>query len=104
MLARQEEPGDLAAAIARAEAEAERFRAAGPPARGDAAPRAPADDRLFLQLDREVHDGLIAQLTDEVEALHATIRRKDEELMAQEAALHELHAALSSRAGSSRTG
>ena len=97
MLERQEEPGDLAAAMARAEAEAERFRAAGPPPRGEAAPRSPADDRLFLHLDREIRNGLIAQLTDEVEALHATIRRKDEELIVQEAALRELHDELSRR-------
>lgn len=107
MLARQLEPGaDLRAALARAEEEAAGFRAAGRPA--PAAPTggspAPVDERRFLRMDREIKDALIAQLSGEVEALHATIRRKDQELLAQEAALHELHGELSRRAGSSRMG
>jgi GT2 family glycosyltransferase len=104
MLARQEEPGNLARALARAEDEAARFRAAGPRAAPPALPPAPADDRLFLHMDREIKDALIDQLTGEVEALHATIRRKDGELIAQEAALRKLHDELSRRAGSSQTG
>jgi hypothetical protein len=63
-------------------------------------PRPPSDERRFLRLERKINVALIEQLTGEVESLHATIRRKDEELRAQEAALHEL----SRRAGSSRTG
>jgi hypothetical protein len=104
MLERQEPAGDLHAAFVRAAEEAAWFRAAGPPPRGEAAPPPPADDRRFLAMDREIRDALIAQLTDEVEALHATIRRKDDDLLAQEAALRELHDELSRRAGSSRTG
>ena len=108
MLARHEEPGEgpdaLARAFARAEEEAARFRAAGPPPAAEPRAPRPADDRRFLRMDREIKDALIAQLTGEVESLHATIRRKDEELIAQEAALHELHGELSRRAGSSRTG
>jgi GT2 family glycosyltransferase len=100
MLARQVEAGDLARALARAEEEAARFRAAGPPPRGVVPPRPPSDERRFLRLEREINVALIEQLTGEVESLHATIRRKDEELRAQETALHEL----SRRAGSSRTG
>jgi GT2 family glycosyltransferase len=99
-LARQVEPGDFARAFERAEEEAARFRAAGPPPRGVVPPRPPSDDRRFLRLEREINVALIEQLTAEVEALHATIRRKDDELLAQEAALHEL----SRRAGSNRTG
>jgi GT2 family glycosyltransferase len=100
LLARQAERGDLARALARAEEEAAGFRAAGPPPRRPAPPRPPSDDRRFLHLERAINTALIEQLTAEVESLHATIRRKDEELRAQEAALHEL----SRRAGSSRTG
>jgi GT2 family glycosyltransferase len=103
LLARQAPPGDLERGLARPQEEAARFRAAGP-ATSPAAPREPADDRLFLRLDREIKDALIDQLTAEVESLHATIRLKDSDLTAQEEALHELHAELSRRAGSSRTG
>ena len=101
MLARQVEPGDLARACS-----AGGGGGCGLPRRGPAAasasvpPRPPSDDRRFLRLEREINVALIEQLTGEVESLHATIRRKDEDLRAQEAALHEL----SRRAGSSRTG
>ena len=105
ILERHAEPGDLPRALAprRGGGGGASARRARPPP-GATPLRPPADDRLFLRLDREVKDGLIAQLTDEVEALHATIGRKDSELVAQEAALHELHAELSRRAASSRTG
>jgi hypothetical protein len=38
-------------------------------------------------MDRELRDALEAQLTEEVETLHAVIRRKDGELRRQEEAL-----------------
>jgi O-antigen biosynthesis protein len=100
LLAGQAEPGDLARAFSRAEEEAARFHAAGPPPRPAVPPRPPSDERRFLRMEREITRALIDQLTGEVESLHATIRRKDEDLLAQEAALQEL----SRREGSSRTG
>jgi GT2 family glycosyltransferase len=94
-----EPPGDgpeaLERAIARARDEAERLRRQ-PPQRA-AIPRPSADaadagaERRFLQMDRELRDALEAQLTDEVEALHETIRRKDAELRRQEEALRRAH-------------
>jgi O-antigen biosynthesis protein len=98
LLAAQEEaegPEALARAFARSAAEAERMRVAGPPPRWEAppAPR-PADDRRFLRLDREIKDALIEQLTAEVEELHATVRRKDADLLVQQAALEDLHGRL----------
>ena len=100
LLAAQEEAGEgpeaLERAFARSAAELERMRAAGPPPSGPVPAAAqPADDRRFLRMDRAVKNALIERLTAEIEALHATIRRKDSELTAQEAALHELHAAKS---------
>lgn len=101
LLARQEERGDgreaLERAFARAAAEWERIRAAGPPAREPAPVPVPAEDRVFLRLDRELKDALVVQLTAEVEALHATIARKDEDLRAMQAEISRL-------AASSRTG
>jgi GT2 family glycosyltransferase len=101
MLARQEERGEgpeaLERALARVAAEAERMRAAGPPARVAAPVPVPAEDRDFLRMERDIKDALIAQLTAEVEELHATVRRKDEDL-------HAMQAEISRLAASSRTG
>jgi GT2 family glycosyltransferase len=98
----QEPPGEgpeaLARAFRRTRLEAARFEetsrsrfarqspAASPPsaALSDSAEA----DRRFLQMDRELRGALVAQLTAEVEELHAVIRRKDEHLRRQEAALH----------------
>jgi GT2 family glycosyltransferase len=93
-LAAHEPPGEgadgLERAIRRARDEAERLRRR-PPVHAAAIPGPSADaaepDRRFLRMDRELRDALEAQLTEEVETLHAVIRRKDGELRRQEDAL-----------------
>ncbi len=97
LLAGQAERGDRADAFARSAAEWERIRAAGPPPREPAPVPVPAEDRHFLRMDRVFKDALLAQLTGEVEELHATIGRKDADLRAMQAEISRL-------AASSRTG
>jgi GT2 family glycosyltransferase len=95
----------LERATRRARDAAERLRER-PPARAVPSPRPSADaaeaDRRFLRMDRELRGALEAQLTDEVETLHAVIARKDEELRRQEEALRQ--AAVSRPAAPSRRG
>lgn len=89
----QEPRGDGPEALERAlrrAREAATGLSARPPAHRPAPPPAadPADaDRRFLRMDRDLRDALEAQLTQEVETLHAVIRRKDEDLRRQEEAL-----------------
>jgi GT2 family glycosyltransferase len=80
----------LERASRRARVEAERLggrRPARPPVIAPPSADAAEADRRFLQMDRELRDALEAQLTEEVEALHEVIRRKDGELRRQEEAL-----------------